>query len=58
MTNCELIKHAKNIVGEFTLSNEYFRAGNVAAALISDTGKVYTGICIDIALRRLYGYRR
>ncbi|MBI4979888.1 MAG: hypothetical protein HZC28_20580 [Spirochaetes bacterium] len=45
----ELITHAKSVLGEFKLSNDYFRAGNVSAAILSSTGKVYTGICIDVA---------
>jgi cytidine deaminase len=49
VTITELIDAAKVVLGEFTLSNDYFRVGNVAAALLSRKGNVYTGICIDIA---------
>jgi cytidine deaminase len=49
MPATELIEAAKGVLGEFTLSNDYFRAGNVAAALLSDRGRIYTGICIDVA---------
>ena len=49
MTATELIAAAQGVVGEFFLSNEYVRAGNVAAALLSKKGNVYTGICIDVA---------
>lgn len=45
----ELIEHAKNVTGEFNLSKNSFRAGNVGAALLTSKGKIYTGICIDIA---------
>ncbi len=44
----ELIEEAKKINADFVLSNEYFRAGNVSAALITKKGNIYTGICIDI----------
>jgi hypothetical protein len=43
MTVNKLIEAAKEVLGEFTLSNDYFRAGNVAAALLSRKGNVYTG---------------
>lgn len=49
MTAAELIDAAKGVLGEFVLSNDYFRAGNVAAALLSERGNIYTGICIDVA---------
>jgi cytidine deaminase len=49
VTADQLIAAAREVLGEFTLSNEYFRAGNVAAALFSKAGNVYTGICIDVA---------
>lgn len=49
MNAAELINAAREVLGEFTLSNEYFRAGNVAAALVSKRGNLYTGICIDVA---------
>ena len=45
----QLIVAAREVLGEFTLSNEYFRAGNVAAALLSKEGNLYSGICIDVA---------
>ena len=44
-----LIDAAKGVLGEFTLSNNNFCAGSVAAALLSDRGRIYTGICIDVA---------
>lgn len=29
--------------------SDYVEAGGVAAAILSDTGKIYTGICVDTA---------
>lgn len=45
----ELISEAQKIVGEFTLSEKYLSAGSVGAALITKSGRLYTGICIDLA---------
>jgi len=44
-----LINEAKKYVGEFKLSLDWMTAGYVAAAIKSDSGKIYTGICIDVA---------
>jgi cytidine deaminase len=44
-----LIAHARACAGEFTLSDKGFSAGSVAAALVTEAGHVYTGICIDLA---------
>ena len=44
-----LIKEAKKHVGEFKLSNDKMTAGSISAAILSSTGKIYTGICIDVA---------
>ena len=41
-----LITAARDVVGDFTCS-EYCTAGVVAAALITEAGRVFTGICID-----------
>lgn len=49
MTPEELIKEARKGVGEFKLSEDYFTAGSVSAALVTKSGKIYTGICIDLA---------
>ena len=49
MGPAELIDAARALLGEFTLSSEYFRAGNVASALVSKKGNLYTGICIEVA---------
>ena len=44
-----LINEAKKYVGEFKLSLDWMTAGYVAAAIKSASGKIYTGICIDVA---------
>ena len=45
----DLIKMAQSVYGGFTLSADDLTAGTVAAAILSDNGNVYTGICIDVA---------
>jgi cytidine deaminase len=45
MSNSELIEHAVQVVNARRLS-EYL-VGDVGAALISASGKVYNGVCID-----------
>ncbi len=49
MTAEALIKTARKLVGEYTLSNADFYAGSVGAALLTTKGNVYTGINIDVA---------
>jgi len=49
MTKRKLINTAKKMVGEFTLSKSFLTAGSVAAALLTKSGNIYTGICIDLA---------
>jgi cytidine deaminase len=44
-----LIDAAKKVTGEFPLSRRSFSAGSCGAALETGDGKVYTGICIDLA---------
>jgi len=44
-----LIDKAKELIGEFPLANEYASAGYVAAAILSGSGNIYTGICIDVS---------
>lgn len=44
-----LIYEAKKITGEFTLTEEDLSAGSCGAALLAANGKVYTGICLDLA---------
>ena len=49
LTAKELIKTAREVVGEYMLSNTDFSAASVAAALLTTKGNVYTGINIDVA---------
>jgi cytidine deaminase len=46
MMDDELIAIATALVGEYRTSEDCF-AGGVAAAVLSRSGKVYSGICID-----------
>jgi cytidine deaminase len=48
MTEAELIATASALAGEFRTSEDCV-AGGVAAALISRSGRVYTGICVETA---------
>jgi len=43
----ELIAVAESVAGEFTTPGGEVEAASVAAAILSGTGNVYTGICID-----------
>lgn len=49
MQYLELIQTAKTILGEFQLAKSGLTAGSVSCALITELGKVYTGICLDLA---------
>ncbi len=49
MENQRLIAEAKKHVGEFPLSKAGLTAGSVAAALVTEKGNIYTGICLDLA---------
>jgi len=49
MTQLQLIKAAKQVMGEFRLQKHFMSAGSVGAALLTKSGNVYTGICIDLA---------
>jgi cytidine deaminase len=42
----ELYEAAKSVLNPRRLS-EYAEAGGVGAALLSDSGRLYTGVCID-----------
>lgn len=42
----EMYKAAKNVQNGRKISN-YIDAGGVAAAVLSSSGKIYTGVCID-----------
>lgn len=48
MTFDELYKHAKSVINPRRLSEEV-EVGGVGAALLTEGGKVYTGVCIDTA---------
>ena len=44
----ELIEKARSLTGEFQLSQEWTVAGAVGAALRTDKGHIYTGICVEL----------
>lgn len=44
----EMYKAAKKVQGFHSIS-EHMEAGGVAAAVLSTTGQIYTGVCIDTA---------
>ena len=48
MENEALIAEAKKHVGEFPLSEAGRSAGSVSAALITEGGNLYIGICLDL----------
>ena len=48
MTEAEQIAKATALAGEFRTSDSCV-AGGVAAVLVSASGRVYTGVCIDTA---------
>jgi cytidine deaminase len=48
MTFDELYEQAKSVIHPRKLS-DYAEAGGVGAAILSESGKVYTGVCIDTA---------
>jgi cytidine deaminase len=50
MTVDDLILEARKVTGEFSLSDteKFLTAGTVGAALVTKSGKVFTGICIDL----------
>ena len=45
----QLIEEARKRVGEFSLSETWLTAGSVSAALVTEEGNVYTGICLELA---------
>ena len=47
MTFEDLILAAKGVFGERKIAHNAW-AGSVAAAVLSESGKVYTGVCIDV----------
>ncbi len=48
MDNQLLIAEARKLVGEFSLAKAGLTAGSVAAALVTEKGNMYTGICLDV----------
>jgi len=48
LTFDELYKKAKSVINPRKLS-EYAEAGGVGAAMLTESGGVYTGVCIDTA---------
>ncbi len=44
-----LMQKAHEVLGKFSLSEEWMSAGEVSAALLTKKGTIYTGICIDVA---------
>ncbi len=49
LSDAALIAEAKKLVGEYALIKPSLTAGAVAAALVTATGQVYTGINLDLA---------
>lgn len=45
----KLIDTARTLAGEFTLARPSFSAGAVGAAILSSSGSLYTGICVELA---------
>jgi cytidine deaminase len=43
-----LIEAARAVCGEFPLAED-FNAGSVGAAILTEAGHIYTGICLDLA---------
>ena len=46
ITDRQLVESAKAVIQPHKISGD-FLVGDVGAALISESGKVYTGVCID-----------
>ena len=44
----KMIEAARSVCGEFSLSND-FSAASVGAAIRTDKGNIFTGVCIDLA---------
>lgn len=45
----KLIQAARSHQGEFSLSEPWLTAGSVSSALVTESGNIYTGICLDMA---------
>ena len=48
MTFEKLVKKAENVLGSRKIADNAW-VGSVSAAVLSETGKVYTGVCIDVS---------
>ncbi len=48
LTNAEMIEQARTVLKPRKLSDEN-TAGDVACALLSSSGKLYLGVCIDVS---------
>jgi cytidine deaminase len=44
----DLIEHAQALLGQFNLGVPESSAGSVAAAIRTRSGKIYSGICVDL----------
>jgi cytidine deaminase len=47
--DAQLIEQAQRVVGEFALIKPTLTAGAVGAALLTEAGRLYTGINLDLA---------
>ena len=45
----ELIARARDLVGKISLPQCDFTAADVAAAILTPSGNVYTGVCLDLS---------
>ncbi|MGD1940481.1 MAG: cytidine deaminase [Leptolyngbyaceae cyanobacterium] len=43
------MQEASRLLGQFSLSQDWLTAGSVSAALLTQSGHVYSGICLDMA---------
>ena len=44
-----LRQEASRLLGQFSLSQDWLTAGSVSAALLTQSGNIYSGICLDMA---------
>jgi cytidine deaminase len=49
VTPSQLIEEARKVTGELILSDRHYSAGSVGAAILTASGRVFTGVCIDLA---------
>lgn len=49
MDNEALLTEARKYLGQFPLSEAGLTAGSVSAALVTEAGNLYHGICLDLA---------